>query len=603
MKKFLAVLLAALMVMSVPAFAAVEFSADAEWNVTAATDAENAQMILAVYDADKNLVDVKLGGTSATVAAADYVNSDHTLRYFVWDGVDKNLIPYDRSAIGAIALSATAYTNNVKLEWNHIGKAEDISYDVYCDGSKVAAVSGGAYMYGVAPGEHTYYVASGDAISNEVTISSLDWLDALIAAYPDDIAYAVAGAEEDTASLEDDDSDIEIGLSQKNWTGYNPHLLYPKAEAETVLGTELAASVTNAYFTTGTQDDGIMHVSKADANGVTKNAWFTTLHDRPNRPNKDVSNGFIYFVLDEVPAASAWYVAVEYLDTADVNFNLTYTTTQGETQTSTAGFTSSKETITGSDSGEWKVGYFALPSTNFTGSGMLGTECDFRINCNKKDTYISRVVILPQKTHDTVFGYNIPVTTAAYPDGVSVEVDENDEVISNGIIQEHGRTVNVGSDGTCVVENGYWVAYRTAGRTNIYFDVSDDYIYGRKDGYVEVDVTYLDNCEGAQIKLDYSCTDASGALGGAYAKSCPLTPKMTGDGTLKTHTFVLNDASFVNTQNPGDPAIGASKAIDLGGTDFRISLSGGDTTKYLTVKKVVVRNVNHKDVEKVTISE
>lgn len=570
----------------------VNFSADASWNVTAAATEADKDVILAVYDADKNLVEVKTAAGAATLAAAGYVNNDdYTIRCFLWDGINENLIPYRYNFADKIALTATPYVNNVKLAWNHIG-AESGSYEVYCDGEKIAATENAAYIYGVLPGDHTYYVTCGSAKSDEITVSSLIWATNTESAGQDEIAYVVAGETADTASV-------------LSWGSYNNGgATLTKAAEDIILneGTDTEQSIAaGTWYSTSSSEAATIRTTATSADGITKNTWFAPYYwnTARNSGKGEEKAGLIFFTVSSdftYEETDTVQVVVEYLDTADMAFRMQYATS--DKASATAG------TITGTGSNEWKTASFNFPASSFAYIPFAGKTNTFRLYCTAGELYVSKAAMLKNANsssrtlvHDAIYQGFTPVTDNSYTDGVSFEVGADNTVTKNGLDYYSG------GDGTVTLADGYMIANKGASaRGNIYCRVDDNYIYGRKDNYVIVEVTCVDNAAGAKIGIQYNGSDASRSLQGAYCGTQLCSEAMTGDGTEKTFTIVLNGASFVNTQNPGlvYAPINASFGI---GSDMCILLNGGDTSKFLTVKKIVVRNANHKPIEKVTITE
>lgn len=540
-----------------------------------------AQLIVALYNKEGRLVRSALSDKKTIASSEDLSavlkipNLDaYTLKYFVWDSASGAMKPYELPPRGnALTLSGESFLGYVTLKWKWTGAIEGTDYDIYCDGAKIATVQSGSYTYRAENGTYSYYIKCGSVVSNTVTVTATtDWMTALIKEASDVAHYAIAGAEEDTIAADDDDSDIEEGLTQMMWKGNDPQNTLVHIDDVTDASIKSVMQEKGvSWWAPGTQDDAVKHLSVTSASGVTKNAWFFTKYYRSNRKTPDTPNGHLYFVLDKnlTAAEASWRVMFEYLDTANFNTSLLYTTSS--TDSSVAPTSVTLDAVTGTGTNEWKIGYFDIPATCFADEGyvLLSGASDFRFNANGGESYISRVAIInmEEAPYDIDKIPFCPEGVASYPDGASITASGGSETLSEGITFGYSA-----GDGTHTVADGYMSTVdRGAGYASLlYYNIDDTFIYGRKDNRLEVEVTYLDNVADVTMRMQYNSESD------AYTNTRNIA--MTGDGQEKTVVFELRDASFVNAQN--------------GGSDIRFLLNSDDTANLLKIKKVTVRKVD-----------
>lgn len=175
------------------------------------------------------------------------------------------------------------------------------------------------------------------------------------------------------------------------------------ALAAGVAQTELNNAKTAGYkYISGVNDgsvsDGaIQYQTKTSGDSVTKDVYFSTKYMRGNPGGKE-SGGNIYFTVQGnsniTSADTNLTILVEYYDTADVNFGLLYY--------STAGNKSHSQKVAAGGTNTWKIAQFDVTDAKFLNGGKtdLGStaKCDFRIEANGKDTFVSRVMVV--KTED-----------------------------------------------------------------------------------------------------------------------------------------------------------------------------------------------------------
>ncbi len=218
----------------------------------------------------------------------------------------------------------------------------------------------------------------------------------------------------------------------------------------------------------GVSDGAIQYQSKTSVDSVTKDVYFSTRYLRGN-PGGSESAGYIYFTVqsnNSITAADTnLTILVEYLDTADVSFGLLYY--------STAGNKGHSQTITAGGTNKWKIAQFDVADAKFSSGEKtaLGStqKCDFRIQANKKDTYVSRVMVV--KTSDYEAYLDGTLDDGSQDGGNDDNNDDNQQPggIDFELLKEYSLYVDADADEAKNLQ----VYSKPKG------DVSDTYIYDK----------------------------------------------------------------------------------------------------------------------------
>lgn len=275
------------------------------------------------------------------------------------------------------------YTSGVKDEYN---------FHKYQDKKIVLDAKKGINTYTVDMGyinafnvcdyrSDMYFIAkNGTVCVDDIMVSTYDETfdiytkDAIytLSANGDDESYGLyaLNVKQPIVDINDKQSILDLGIDEKSY--------------------ELAKNAGYKYVTSSS-DGAWNYKTVTDADGITKNAWFTTKHARFINGEPRQLGGYIYFGVSNnviTKDDSELIVTVEYLDNRTEPFHLLYLTGKN---------TYGNKKIVPSNSGKWKTVTFALndavlSGTN-SGTGLGSGKEDMRFEAYSVDLYISKVII------------------------------------------------------------------------------------------------------------------------------------------------------------------------------------------------------------------
>ena len=233
-----------------------------------------------------------------------------------------------------------------------------------------------------------------------------------------------------TATNENSYKDVSVGLQTCSWlTRFNSNgslrydnRMYPVSEVKKWTQEERDKLGFSAEFIAEAETEGIKYLTKnfdgpfiyvkdkADAKGVTRDAWYSSKVYRP-RTITDENTGQVisygqtvgnnvYFGLtnDTITAKDKELVfLIEYLDSDSNRLTINYVNNGGEAECS------SKAVVKGYTE-EWNTVAVGVDNARFSNTltdTPLATHAeDFRIRCHGEELYISRIMIIPKSEYD-----------------------------------------------------------------------------------------------------------------------------------------------------------------------------------------------------------
>ena len=215
----------------------------------------------------------------------------------------------------------------------------------------------------------------------------------------------------------------------------------------------------------------------------------------------------------------------------------------------------SKTIVKRTDTGQWKTASLSITNAEFKKAPAL-TNSDFRIE-GGTDTYIYEVRVIKDSQPSAALYQSVSADFENFGiyNGLSLYISPNglgDGATVSGTIS--GRSVRTAESGK-----------------NLYFNVFDDYMFGKKHNEATITFSYFDSGMG-DIVLQYNSSDPTlDPLTTASKYKRLVIGTKTNTQKFKTITVKLIDANFSNLQD--SPYF----------SDFRISASGGISIDFIKV--------------------
>ena len=513
----------------------------------------DAQLLAGIYDGDalvkagiSSVTNVPVGAPTEIVInelAIPENFADLTMRIFVWDIGNGQMIPCDIP--DAVELSGETTINRAMLKWDVADGLTKGTFDVYCDGEKIATAKEnmGGYIHDVeADGKaHTYYVVDTDGRkSNTISLAPQS-----ANGYLSKSAMVTAGA---TA-----DEDINQGLEV---TKTNAGSLYEYYNNEVVPKTDDTSKVTG-YWSGGDgsftrvkgemwdpsikgvnlSDDQLAKLKKVQAVDGTSAAFYADYYQR-YRDAFGGSYSFLNFDADNSTGifgtpgnpVTKWTVYVEYWGTRTKDISLNYKQTNPDLSGNGAVNKTWKNTsvkVDSTASNEWKIGTATISDADFTRTDTkcwTGAGVEMGLHAQNGALYIRRIAMVPQEYADMitdpskVFEDKITPNDGSYetkyPDGVSISFTGEGITTNNTdhstVLTENSVGITkpsaVGGDGSWVVakdEDGesylqiapipLTIGTSQTSTLKPRMLIDDAYLYGAKDNNVQVEIEYVSN--------------------------------------------------------------------------------------------------------------
>lgn len=303
------------------------------------------------------------------------------------------------------------------------------------------------------------------------------------------------------------------------------------------------------------------------------------------RPNNTVRKGQLSFALDSdafTPEDGCLLVEMEY-NSNYASPTLEYICSAELDGGSTVWKSdSAKPRISGS--GTWKTASFYIENAVFNKelngkfSNYFTGEPVFRVPCSSP-VYIHSVKVYLESSVKSAESEKL------YPGGGQLSFENGvqngkgirlDDSQKDSLLRTDNAMTYVTCSGSMAASTQSFLNENNNRKTFLYFDADDEFMWGLKDNYCRIEVTYLDNSIGA-MTLEYRKK-------GGFGKS---VINQTNTGEWKTSAWNIYDACFLNGLNNN--------------TDFRLSL---DTTaeerKQLIVKSIRITGASQADEDTLT---